>query len=231
MDFVEMVQVLQPAESAHYRLEHFTVTAQDAELHNLRAAWQGRRGSSIVPGTYVRLVPITSGRFNPADGPIMSDTPFERYTNHYAVTRAHGRVFIAGLGLGMILMPMVNDPAVTHIDVIEKDQEIIDLVLPQLLAYWEKQGGKAYVAAIQNDFLNVIHGDVFDYKPAPGTLYDSIYFDIWPYITSDNLEGMKRLHRSWGRRVNRKANPKAWIASWERNTCEWQARQNKQRGW
>lgn len=56
-----------------------------------------------------------------------------------------------------------------------------------------------------------------------GTYWDVAWYDIWPEITSDNLEGMKRLHRSYGRRVG-------WQGSWARSLIEADIRNEKRRG-
>lgn len=215
--FIDMVQVLQPGESEHYVLEHFTVSKADADFHNLRALWQARgRASTIKPGDYCRL----KEKAHWGDV-VMSDTPYERITNVSAVNRAHGRMLIGGLGLGMILIPIAAKANVVQIDVIEKSPEVIGLVYPQLCRWWESHGSPATPLRV-----NVIEADMFEYKPAPGVLYDSIYFDIWPNVCSDNYHDMKRLHRSWGRRLNRKGNSLAWMDSWERDTCMWLGRTN-----
>ena len=63
---------------------------------------------------------------------IMSDTDMEKTTNREVMARAHGKVLIGGLGIGLIIAPMLDFKEVERIMVIEKNQEVIDMVLPHL---------------------------------------------------------------------------------------------------
>lgn len=52
---------------------------------------------------------------------VMSDTPMEKHTNQEFLDAAHGDVLIAGLGIGLIVMPLLDDPEITSITVVEKE--------------------------------------------------------------------------------------------------------------
>ena len=59
----------------------------------------------IPPGRYTRLMLHGSV--------MMSDTPSERISNRFFVMNAHGRILIAGLGLGLIVFylgPLSSGP-------------------------------------------------------------------------------------------------------------------------
>lgn len=63
---------------------------------------------------------------------VMSDTMMEKRTNREFCDEAHGDVLVGGLGIGMILMAIQDNPAVNSITVLEKHQEVIDMVAQQL---------------------------------------------------------------------------------------------------
>lgn len=112
---------------------------------------------------------------------IMSDTPMEHRTNQWFVLNSYGDVLIGGLGIGMIVLAIQNKDNVNSITVLEKSQDVIDCVLPQLPL---------------NDKVKIIQADVFTYKPE--TKYDCIYMDIWSYVNCDVYEEMKQLKRKYG---------------------------------
>lgn len=63
---------------------------------------------------------------------VMSDSWQEREMNAPAIENARGDVLCLGFGIGMILLPMAELPSVSSITVIEKEQEVLDLVMTQL---------------------------------------------------------------------------------------------------
>ena len=208
--FTPMIDILKPAESERFRLEKFEVMESEANLHNLRAYINGQGDSRIESGEYMRL--IQKGRVTlttrSMDRLWMSDTPFEQRTNRHIARTANGDVFIAGLGIGMLLVPLLQKEDVKSITVVEKEQEIIDLIEPQLRA------------KLACDKLTIICMDVFDFKPTQK--YDVVYFDIWADIASENWPEMKKLHRRFQNKLNRD-NPKHLMDSWERDWCRGRA--------
>ncbi|MDR8350775.1 hypothetical protein FPK35_22890, partial [Acinetobacter baumannii] len=59
---------------------------------------------------------------------VMSNTPMEIRTCMDFIERATGHVLINGLGLGMVLNAVLMKADVTHVTVIEKEQDVINLV-------------------------------------------------------------------------------------------------------
>lgn len=102
---------------------------------------------------------------------VMSDTKMERLTNQEFLNSAHGKVLIGGLGLGMILLPLLDDDEVTEITVIEYSQDVINIVGSQLP---------------KCDKLRIVQGDVFTYIPEHK--YNTIYMDIWNSVNSEVYE-------------------------------------------
>lgn len=183
-EFPRMAERLPAGSVGEARVEHFDVTQDDAR-------WSAFRGECVSAGRYARL--YVEGRL------MMSDTNMERNSNWEFAYRANGRVLIAGLGLGMILDPVLAKPEVTSVEVIEKSADVIALIRPHF----------------RDPKLTVIEADVMEWRPPKGRRWDTVYFDIWPDICEDNLDDMATLHRRFGRRLNRD-NPNCWMGSWQR---------------
>lgn len=201
--FPDMATLLQERKGERFKLEHFTV--DEAEVK--RAKFRDRTGEydEFLPGTYVRLVDTEAPSFEQV---VMSDTQMERNTNLDLYKKANGHVLIGGLGLGMILLAIQDKPEVTKITVVEKYQEVIDLVATQLPL---------------NEKVNIVQSDVFEFKPSRGEKYDTVYMDIWNTVSGEHWEDHKTLTRKFCRRVN-KENPKSWSSSWRRNDYKQLAR-------
>lgn len=188
--YTEMAEVLNNGQVGEFKLEQFEITEKNRPWRDY-----------IPDGKYVRLLG--------SNGCIMSDTPMEQRTNRDFVYNAHGDVFIAGLGIGMIVLPIQDKKEVQSITIIEKYAEVVELVGKQLPL---------------NQKVKIIHGDVFTHEFPKGTKFDSIYFDIWNWINDEvwNKE-MKPLRRKYLKyRRSLKENPKAFIKCW----AEYQAKNN-----
>jgi spermidine synthase len=180
--FPKMTEIVPPGASGEAKIEHFEVSKTASQLTAFRP------GEYVQEGKYAKLV--VHGQI------MMSDTRMEHYTNYGAVSAARGHVFVAGLGLGMILHPMAAKKEVTKITVLEKYQGVIDLV------------GKTVPKKVE-----IVCADVFDWKPEAGTKFDVVYFDIWPDISTDNLPEIGKLHR----RFKKFLIECGWMDSWCRN--------------
>jgi hypothetical protein len=187
-----MHRIVPEGEKLGVAIEHFDVSRDEAAFANIRAR---STNDVIQPGKYCRLK-IRNELY-------MSDAQMEWATNWRVRETSNGDVLIAGLGIGLILWPILTNPDVRSVTVLEKWQGVIDLVEKPLR---ENIGRDALR-------LSVIHADAFTWRPPRGRLWDTIYFDIWPSITFDNLEGMTRLKRKYAKRLNRK-NPRAWMGCW-----------------
>jgi spermidine synthase len=204
--FQKMCDIIPEGQSGNVKVKHFEVSRTESQFTALRAI--GGRDSFVSPGTYVHLY---VGRHL-----MMSDTRMEKDSNKEVVCRAHGDVFIAGLGIGLILAPILANPEVTSVTVVEKYHEVVELVEP---AIRKLPGGEK---------LKVIEADILEWTPPKGQKWDVIYFDIWPDICTDNLEEMTTLHRRFARRKN----PGGWIESWQRKRLRViRARERRHRGW
>ncbi len=181
--YKDMSSILSDGLVGKAKLEHFEIKPS-----NILALFDG-----IPVGKYVKLI---------YDGSIlMSDTPMEKRTNANFARNAYGDVLIGGLGIGMIILAIQDNPLVRSITVIEKSQDVIDLIAKQLDL---------------NKKVSIICDDVFSWNPPNGIRYDCIYMDIWGYINKDVYrDEMKPLKRKWGHFLKSKDDsPKRFNACW-----------------
>lgn len=190
MDLLEMPLHAPDGACGEWRVDSFEIDAEAATRTQIRAVVTGNHREYIAPGTYKRLM-----RGNTV---VMSNTPMEVDTNRSFVKRAHGRVLINGLGLGMVLQAVLRKPEVSHVTVIEISAEVIALVGPSFK---------------DNPKVRIVQADALEYQPQKGEKFDAVWHDIWDDITADNLAQMHRLHRKYGRRAS-------WQGSWCRAQCE-----------
>ena len=109
-----------------------------------------------------------------------------------------------------IVIPLLENPNVESITVIEKNPDVIKLVYPHL----------------KSDKLTVINADIFEWKPEKTAKYDSIYFDIWTFITTDSLPDIKKLHNKFKNKLNRE-NVNCWMDSWQYGELKYRRQQEK----
>ena len=187
--YKNMSELLEERELNGWKLQKFKI-----ESDNIRARFDG-----ITPGKYIEL--LHNGEC------VMSDTNMEKRTNSDFCINAHGDIIIGGLGIGMIIMAIQDKPEVNTITVIEKNQEVIDIVASQLNL---------------NDKVNIICADVFEWKPERGVKYDMAYMDIWNWINEDVYKKeMQPLKRKYARFLrSKKENPRRFNKCW----AEYQAK-------
>jgi hypothetical protein len=197
--FPKMADVIPQGAKGRATVRHVTV---DAEGGRTACYVYGEFKAPSPPGTYVSLLVRNDAGESQV---MMSDFHYERATCVEVVQRAHGHVLIAGLGLGMILHPMLKKQEVRSITVVEKYQDVIDLILPTLP---------------RSRKLSIVRDDIFRWTPPRGDRYDVIWFDIWPDIEACRLAEMGQLHRRFRPYLN-DANPRRWMESWHhRETAE-----------
>lgn len=183
--------------SNDWEVDEFTVG--DDEITQCISMMKTGRG--VEAGTYKRL--------KRGGTTVMSNTPDEILDFVYEFRGVKGKVLINGLGLGVTVKYLLDNPEVTEVIVIEKSKDVIDLVADSYR---------------KDERFKVINADCFEYSPPKGEKYNFVWHDIWDYITSDNLEEMKKLHRKYGRRTESQA-------SWCRSLCEIQAKQDRKSYW
>lgn len=83
---------------------------------------------------------------------------------------------------GMVLHVILQKKEVTHVTVIEKEQDVINLVAP---------------AFIDDKRVDIICADAMTYQPPAGVTYDVCWHDIWTYFSAENLQEMENLERKY----------------------------------
>lgn len=189
------------------RLERFTLTEEQARFANTQTLFSGGRSfQRLRPGDYVRL--MVNGEL------MMSDTDMEKITNLDIVANAHGKVMIAGLGIGLVidnLREKIANGIIESIVIYEKYQDVIDLV-----------------ASRYKDLpLEVRCADILQYIPPKQEKYDTIYFDIWPTIDVENLKEMAVLHQRWKYRKL----PGAYMGSWMQDFLRNERKKEQRSSW
>lgn len=133
---------------------------------------------------------------------VMSDTKFELSSNRRFLYHSNGDVLVAGMGIGMVIVPLLHRDDVRSITIVEREQDVIDLVLP-------------HIKKMDNENkIRIIRSDIFDLH-LPDRKFDTIYFDIWDKSTLSNLSEINDLRiRFAGNMVDRRLNPSAWMGAW-----------------
>lgn len=198
MKWIDMAPVLPEAENAGASIKHHEVTKEDAARAGVRVMVTGDASLAVSPGVYAQLWV--------GETLMMSDTQMERRTNSEFIYQAKGHVLVAGLGIGMVVPLLLAKEAVTKVTIVEKYQDVIDLVEKPLRTFLGKKklGHK--------DRLEIVCSDIHDFKAPRGVKYDTIYFDIWSNMRRDNLTEMDTLHKKFARRRVKGG----WIGSWYR---------------
>jgi hypothetical protein len=195
--------------SGEVEVKRIVVTESETRMGALRASIKGG-WSAIKPGTYTGLY---------RNGSLwMSDTPDERRDHIgfvYRLNWCQGQsAIINGLGIGVVLNAILRIPTITHVDVVEIDSDVITLVEP----FYQE------LARSQSKSLTVHHADAYLIRWPPKTRWTAAWHDIWKDICTDNLEGISRLHRRYGRRVD-------WQDSWKRDELKYRQRQERMYAW
>ena len=178
-----------------WAIERFEWTRFDVRS----ASWNDIMGDRQPPvGTYTRLTHTDTNYFSHT---VMSDVPAEVDDHREAWERAHGKVLVHGLGLGMFVAACLRKPSVKSVTVIEKSPEVVRLVRPHLHARFGYSR------------LNLMTDDALTWAPAPGWRWDVAWHDIWTNIDPKNLREMKALHRRFASKVG-------WQGSWSRELIE-----------
>ena len=189
--FEPMIKLIPQGSQGVAKVRHITITPQVAQTMVLRELITHGRERSSPAGEYCQLI---------IDGELMmSDTQLEHDTNQTVVLKASGDVLIAGLGIGLILVPILAKASVNSVTVVELHQDVIDLVAPNFM----------------DDRLQIICEDIYSWKPAKGTKFQTIYFDIWPNICWSNRNQMMKLERRFRSNLDKGG----WMNSWAKELC------------
>jgi len=111
---------------------------------------------------------------------IMQDTTREYREHEQFLKDAHGNIIVGGLGLGMVNQSLMENPNVTSVTIIEKYQEVIDLV-------WQH--------CPKNEKIRLVHADIYEWEP--DSTWDIGWFDSW-CGENEHIEYQKLMHEKYG---------------------------------
>lgn len=168
---------------------------KDSDLEMIKNNWNDYRNekylSSLTIGKeYVFLFDKSIGKT------MMSNHEFETLTNQKFLDNAKGDILIFGLGIGLIVFPLLNEDDVNSITIVEVDSGLIDEVFPIII----KNDPKSKV--------NVYLSNAFEFET--DMMFDTIYFDIWSDINQQSFSEMKFLSE----RFIKNLKPGGWMDSW-----------------
>jgi len=155
--FPRMVDLLPEAALGNAEISHWSVDRDMAEslCYERCELW--------LPGTYCCLKIDGFGW--------MHDIPEEWRKNRIAVDEARGDVLIVGLGLGMILHPILARPEVERVHVLELNPNVRDLVMPSL----DGVPGR--------EKLTLEMADGLAWAPEARRRFDAIWLDAVPFYS------------------------------------------------
>ncbi len=134
-----------------------------------RGLWYVRKIENRWPvwfpiGIYTCLVRWTDSTIHLNDGEsVMVDNPVELSLHLNAAMAARGSVLVTGLGLACVARMLQANPLVESITVVEKEQDVIDLVWPYT----------------SHDRIELVHADAFHYLKKCNRKWDCNWHDIW----------------------------------------------------
>jgi len=102
----------------------------------------------------------------------MIDDPLHWYGMQDLAKAARGKVLVAGLGLGLVIHALEENEAVTTIDAVEIDEDIINLITP----------------LIKMRKTNIINEDFWLHLHKSKETYDTCILDIWVYDETDRIK-------------------------------------------
>lgn len=158
--------------------------------------------AGMKPGAYAVLGQVVTGAKG-GNVPItwMSTHVAERTTQAEFVAAAHGRVLVAGLGLALVLWPLLDKPEVTEVVVVDVNPAVEGLMA-------------GYLETLPNrNRLRLVRADIRRWRCRSS--FDTIYFDIWPDISAKNLVDMLRLEKRYAKYLR----PGGWMGCWAKEEC------------
>lgn len=96
--------------------------------------------------------------------PIMQDSEAEYNEHQWLWDNATGDVLIGGLGIGLVNQVLISNPNITSITIIEKYQDVINLV-------WDN--------CAKDERFTLIHADINTWEIPADSHWDIGWFDTW----------------------------------------------------
>lgn len=118
-----------------------------------------------VDGAHTTLERLTLASMMADRGEVVMEDSRRELARHLPILlRGTGRILVSGLGLGCVVRGLLSKPEVTHVDVVELDRTILELVGPEFA---------------ENPRVSLHHGDALTVAWSSGTRWDYAWHDIW----------------------------------------------------
>jgi len=101
----------------------------------------------------------------------MVDDPMHWYGMQELAKAASGKVLVGGLGLGLVIHALEENEAVTAVDVVEIEEDVVGLISP----------------LIEMRKTDIINDDFWLYLYRTKETYDTCILDIWVYEETDRI--------------------------------------------
>jgi hypothetical protein len=186
----------------NFSLERFSIPRDDKG----RAKILQREGLARDPGwgDFTRLIETLDKPGEEDDKKRlvwMSDTKAE-ISEHYplfneVMSISPKRILINGLGLGVAVHGALQFKDIQHVDVVEINPDVIELV-------------GQYVT--EDPRVTIHLADAYEIKWPKGTSWDLAWHDIWPTIDDGNVQDMKRIMSKYRNRAG-------WQDCWQMESC------------
>lgn len=194
-------------------ISHFEISSAQSAVSKLRATLNPdtRWYEYVAPGKYTRLT-INGTLF-------MTDTGHERFSSLPLIDNARGNVLVSGLGLGMVIPPLVRKPEVKRVYVVEKEYDVIALIVPLLTEFFRPEEPTLSARRWWKK-LHVTQGDAWTWNPydktvEAGTKFDTIFHDIWATFGPELLPEFRKLKRRYRKWLAKDG----WMGCWAEETC------------
>lgn len=125
----------------------------------------------LPAGNYTQLFRWTEETLHKIGELVMHDFPDELNTHLNFMLKAHGEVLITGLGLGCVARGCLENPNVKAITVIERDKDVLKLVLPHCFPNHRER-----VTIIEDDAIEWAKRNV---RLGFADKFDCAWHDIW----------------------------------------------------
>ena len=135
--------------------------------------WKAYAQQRGLEGTYTVLSYLTNKNYSVL---IMNDGPSEFEEHIWLFNRLKGHILIGGLGISMIHKPLLESDEVESVTIIEKSQEVINLVWPHCL---------------KDDRFSIVHADINDFIPSEDDYWDVVWLDTWMNTDGESLPEYK----------------------------------------
>lgn len=208
--FVPMHKILPAKKEGIVEISQFEINTACSEMTKLRALFNPdtRWYEYVSPGKYTRLT-INDTLF-------MTDTGHERFSSLPLLDNARGNVLVSGLGLGMVLIPLLDNPDVETVTIVENNVDVVKAVLTPLANFISKR----YGVKTRSRNVSVSLGDVWTWNPYKETVkegmkFDTIFHDIWATFGPELLPEFRKLKRRYRKWLAKDG----WMGCWAEETC------------